>query len=45
MGWGRGMLTKSRRSQRPKGPAAVSLGKECKVDITLKSGSNETGVV
>ena len=29
----------------PEGPAAVSLGKDRKIAIMLKSGSNETGVV
>ena len=45
MGWESGMLTTSSRLQRPEGPAAVSLGKDHKVDISLKSGSYETGVV
>ena len=41
------MLITSRRccTRRPEGPAAVSLGKDRKIDIMLKSGSNETGVV
>ena len=41
------MLITSRRccTRRPEGPAAVSLGKDHKITIMLKSGSNETGVV
>ena len=44
---GRGVLTTSRRccTLSPEGPAAVSLGKERKVDMMLKSGSKETGAV
>ena len=47
MGVGRGVLTASRRwcTLSPEGPAAVSLGKEPKVDMMLKSGSKETGAV
>ena len=46
MGVGRGMLATSRRccTWRPKRPATVSLGKELKFDIMLKSGCNETRV-
>ena len=44
---GRGVLTTSGRCRTlsPEGSAAVSLGKECKVDMMLKSGSKETGAV